>query len=127
MRYLATAAILVFAASTSGGSASATDVKRPPALNCKSGPLHRTYGKSDWLVYGCSDSRSAVVVSDAGNPAAPFYFMLYVSPDGSMHLYGEGNGKKSATQAAFDELKTLTRSDIASLVSQAEAADASGK
>jgi hypothetical protein len=119
MRFVATA-ILALVAGTSCASSPAADADRPPALDCQSGPLHKTYGNSDWLVYGCSDSLSAVVVSDASNPAAPFYFILYVKPDGSMHLYGEGTGKKSATQAAFEELETLTTLDVASLVSQAK-------
>ena len=96
------------------------EADRPPALNCELGPLHKTYGQSAWLVYACDDSRSVVVVSDAGNPATPFYFIVYVKPDGSMKLYGEGNGKKSATKAAFDELQTLTRADISGLVDQAK-------
>ncbi|MGH8028123.1 MAG: hypothetical protein ACREO0_15505 [Pseudoxanthomonas sp.] len=126
MRHLVKA-ILVLATCTSCASAPETSAERPPDLDCKAGPLHRTYGRSDWLVYGCNDSCSAVVVSDAGNPAAPFYFILYVKPDGAMRLYGEGNGKKSATKAAFDELKTLSQYDVAALVSQAKAIGVSGK
>ncbi len=126
MRVLAIA-ILILAAGTSCASTPEADADRPPALDCQSGPLHKTYGNSNWLVYGCSDSRSAVVVSDAGNPAVPFYFILYVKPDGSMRLYGEGNGEKSATQPAFDELKTLTPPEVALLVSQAQAIGIGGK
>ena len=72
-------------------------------------------------MYACDDSRSAIVVSDTGNPAMPFYFILYVKPDGSMRLYGEGTGKKSATQAAFEDLEKLTPDDVAGLVNQAKA------
>ena len=126
MRFVATA-ILALAAGTSCASAPIADAERPPALDCQSGPLHKTYGNTNWLVYGCSDSLSAVVVSDAGNPAAPFYFILYIKQDGSLKLYGEGTGKKSATQAAFDELKAMTSSDVASLVSQAKDVSAGGK
>jgi hypothetical protein len=127
MRNIALAAILVLTSDPSCASTPATDKEHPPALDCKSGPLHRTYGKSDWLVFGCSDSRSAVVVSDVGNPATPFYFILYVKPDGSMRLYGEDTGKKSATQAAFDEINTLKLSDVASLILQAQSVGAGGK
>ena len=96
------------------------EADRPPALNCEIGPLHKTYGETAWLVYACDDSRSVVVVSDTGNPAMPFYFIVYVKPDGSMKLYGEGTGKKSATKAAFDELQTLTLADISGLIDQAQ-------
>lgn len=113
---------LTLIASTS--CASSTD--KPPALDCKVGPLHKTYGKTEWLVYACDDSRSVVIVSDQGNPASPFYFILYVKPDGDMQLYGEGNGKKPSTQAAFDELKKLSQGDVAALVEQARTTQPSG-
>lgn len=114
MRYVL-AALLVAVA----GPSCAGEEEQRPNLNCDVGPLHKTYGKTNWLVYGCDDLKSLVVVSDVGNPAAPFYFMLYVKPDDGMIVYGEGNGKKSATKAAFKELKRLTRSDVATLFAQA--------
>ena len=125
MRYLLISVIIFICLGNSFAATQTSDEERPPALDCKSGPLHRTFGKSDWLVYGCSDTRSAVVVTDTGNPATPFYFILWVKPDGSMRLYGEGTGPKEATQAAFGELKLLSSSDVASLVSQAQAAGSS--
>ena len=103
------------------------DSEGPPPLDCRSGPLKKTYGNEAWLVYGCNDHRSAVVVSDKGNPAVPFCFILYVKPDDSVRLYGEGTGDKSTTQAAFDELKELTRADVGELVSAAEAIDTAGE
>ena len=120
MKYLAGIALWLIS-SASFASPSPADDERPPALNCEVGPLHKTYGKTDWLVYGCDDARSVVVVSAEGNPAVPFYFIVYVKPDGAMKLYGEGNGDKSATQAAFDELKQLSQTDVAVLVAQAQA------
>jgi hypothetical protein len=99
-----------------------TETARPPELNCDVGPLHKTYGETAWLVYACNDSRSIVIISDEGNPAFPFLFMLYVKPSGDMQLHGEGDGKESATRAAFDEIKTLTQSDVAGLVEQAQSA-----
>ncbi|GAB3361466.1 hypothetical protein [Lysobacter tyrosinilyticus] len=124
MRFLMTT-FLALAASTSWAAVPA-QAERPPDLNCDVGPLHKTYGKTAWLVYACNDSRSVVIVSDKGNPALPFYFILYVKPDGDMQLHGEGTGKKSATQAAFDEIKTLTQTDVAGLVAQAQAVQAGG-
>jgi len=98
--------------------------ERPPALNCEVGPVKKSFGGSPWLVYACGDSRSAVVVSDQGNPAMPFYFILYVNPDGKMRLYGEGTGSKSATQPAFDELRQLDQQGVAALVAEARSAAA---
>jgi hypothetical protein len=98
--------------------------EHPPALNCEVGPLNKAYGGNPWLVYACDDNRSAVVVSDQGNPAMPFYFILYVKPDGTMRLYGEGTGAKSATQPAFDELSKLDQAGVAALVAEARAVKA---
>ena len=116
-----TAIAFGFISAASPAAAAPVDDERPPALNCEVGPLHRTYGKTDWLVYSCDDTRSVVVVSAEGNPAVPFYFIVYVKPDGAVKLYGEGNGDKSASQAAFDELKQLSQSEVAALVAQSRA------
>lgn len=91
-----------------------------PALLCEVGPLKRGYGGSPWLIYSCSDGQSLVVVADQGNPAAPFYFMLYAE-DGSYRLGGEGTRAKAVTDAAFEELKTLTPDAINALVRETKA------
>ena len=83
--------------------------------DCSIGPVAKTYGDSDWMVYSCSDGKSVVVVTAEGSPAAPFYFMLLPSTD-EVRLYGEGIGTKSATQPAYEELKRLSALDIAALV-----------
>lgn len=117
MRYLTTALLAITA---SEFASAAAEADRPPKLNCEVGPLHETYGGTEWLVYACNDLRSVVIVSDKGNPALPFYFILYVKPNGEMKLYGEGTGKKSATQPAFDKIQMLTQADVAGLVTQAQ-------
>lgn len=123
MRFLITTC-LALAASTSW-AAEPKKAEQPPEVNCDAGPLHKNYGGTAWLVYACNDLRSVVLVSDKGNPAAPFCFILYVNADGDLQLYGEGTGKKSATQAAYDELQTLTPTDVAGLIDQAQAVQAS--
>jgi hypothetical protein len=71
-----------------------------------------------WLVYGCDDGKSLVVVSDKGNAAFPFYFMI--SPlNGGYHVDGEGAGSKSASDAAGDELSHLSSEQIEALVGAA--------
>jgi ABC-type Fe3+-hydroxamate transport system substrate-binding protein len=92
----------------------------PPALQCEVGPLKRAYGGAPWLVYSCSDGASLVVVSDEGNPAAPFYFMIYAQ-DGSYQLGGEGSKAKHVTDAAFEDLKALTPDAIVDLVRETKA------
>jgi hypothetical protein len=90
-----------------------------PNLKCFKGPLKRTYGGGHWLVYACDDGKSLVVVSDKGNAAFPFYFML--SPfSGSYHVDGEGTGNKSASDAAGDELSHLSAAQIEALIGAAD-------
>lgn len=122
-------ASLVLVAGASCASDAPTTPAQPPKpkLSCTSGPLHKTYGGSEWLLYACDDSRSLVVVTQEGNPAAPFYFIFYVTPEGAMKLDGEGNGDQRASDAAFAELKVLSGSDVAALVAQAQDAARGGR
>lgn len=88
-----------------------------PTLQCETGPLRKIYGGNPWLVYSCSDRKTLVVVSDAGNPASPFYFVFH--PEGSGYsLAGEGNGSKTTSGSALEDLKKLGTRDIAALLDQ---------
>ena len=84
------------------------------SLDCNMGPVARSFGESPWLVYGCDDQRSIIIVSAPGNEASPFVFsFLYpAGPDGELRLRGEGSGSGEASAAAFRELRGLTASDI---------------
>ena len=86
-----------------------------PKINCHTGPVNKTYGKTEWFVYSCSDERTVVLVSAPGNPAMPFVFMFHPRENG-YQLHGEGAGKKEATAATFSELKELTQQDIKTLI-----------
>lgn len=99
--------------------ASTSDTAEQPAMACDVGPLLKTYGTTEWLVYSCKDARSVVVVAAPGNPAMPFFFLLSPEDDG-IRLYGEGEGDKNATKPAFDELKAVTASDLARLISETQ-------
>jgi hypothetical protein len=111
---------LIAGASYATDAPTTSDQPAKPKLSCTSGPLKKTYGGSEWLLYACDDSRSLVVVTQEGNPAAPFYFIFLVTPDGGMKLNGEGNGDRHASDLAFAELKVLTTSDVSVLVTQAQ-------
>jgi hypothetical protein len=90
--------------------------------NCKTGPVTKTYGQTQWLVYSCDDGMTLVFVAAPDSPAMPFYFVL--SPtDAGYHLFGEGTGKKEATAAALEQIKTLSASarDIANLILETRA------
>ena len=95
-------------------------ISKPLPLKCETGPVAKTYGGAQWLVYSCSDSETVVIVSAPGNPSMPFYFSFSLQK-GGYRLSGEGTGRKDATNAAFDELKTLSHQDIAALIEQTKA------
>jgi hypothetical protein len=89
----------------------------PKPLQCEVGPVSKTFGRTQWLVYGCADNRSLVVLAAPGNPANPFYF-LFSPGESGYRITGEGTGRQSATRAAFAELETLTDQDIAALLEE---------
>ena len=88
-------------------------------LQCEIGPLRKTYGGTEWVVYSCSDKKTVVIYSAASNPGKEFYFM-FTSQDGELRLYGEGNGDKKYTDAAFNDLKPMTQDDIDYLIKETE-------
>jgi|SRR5580658_6490371 len=95
----------------------AGDEPKAQQLKCDIGPVNKTYGKTQWLVYSCDDSRTLVIVTAPGNPAMPFYFMFSPNENG-YQLSGEGTGQKDTTDAAFNELHGLSERDIATLIEQ---------
>ena len=88
-----------------------------PTLNCNVGPLSKTFGKSQWLLYSCNDASTLIVVSAPGSPATPFIFSFSLE-GASYHLRGEGTGAQGATDAAYNELQALSASAIHELIEQ---------
>lgn len=86
-----------------------------PKLECKTGPIERTFGGSRWNIFSCNDEKTLVVLSVPESRAAPFYFVLYPA-EGGYSLRGEGNGPKVETDKAFEDLKLLTAGQIAVLI-----------
>jgi hypothetical protein len=84
-------------------------------MKCETGPVDRQFGGTNWVVYSCDDQRSMVVVSVKDNPASPFYFILSPKAD-SYDVYGEGNGSKSASDAAGGELSRLSIEELRQLL-----------
>ncbi|UCH49965.1 MAG: hypothetical protein JSU95_09535 [Betaproteobacteria bacterium] len=84
-------------------------------LKCEVGPIEKTYGKTQWLVYGCDDERSVVIVAAPLSPARPFVFRFLAQGDGYL-LQSKGSGDRDYTTAAFGELKMMTLEDIEALV-----------
>ena len=86
---------------------------------CEMGPIERTLGGTEWLVYGCEDRKSFVVLSAEGNPAMPFYFVV-TEIGGKLTIRGEGTGSKTASDAAGKELEMLidSREAVATLLAE---------
>lgn len=105
---------------SAGLAVSVTPKENKETLKCESGPINKTFGKTRWLVYGCADGRSIVVVSAPDSPAFPFYFMVFPGENG-YDVVGEGTGRKEATSMAYDDLKALSEAAIKAL--HAEASD----
>lgn len=95
----------------------------PAAMKCETGPVHRQFGGTDWLVYSCDDGRSMVAISSSGNPASPFYFIL-TPKDGSYGVFGEGTGSKAASDAAGADLSRLRPDELAALLAETKTASA---
>jgi hypothetical protein len=95
--------------------------KEKPSLQCTVGPVEKVFGGNQWNVFSCSDKMTVAIVSTKSSPANPFYFVFYPKGDG-YGLSGEGNGQKSATQPAFDELKSLSTVAIRELIAETQKA-----
>ena len=92
-------------------------------LSCDLGPATERIGGNDWLVYGCKDGASVVVVAGPPNPASPFYFVV-APKDGGIGVYGEGTGPRAATDPAYAQLHAMTADELARLHRKAVAAGA---
>jgi hypothetical protein len=115
-----TSLFLALFLASAGGPCAVAAATPDNTLSCNIGPVAKSYGGGQWLVYGCSDGKSVVLVTQQGNPGFPFVFsFIYTSK--SMTLHGEGTGDKQATDAAFKEIKALSQADVASLFQQAKA------
>jgi hypothetical protein len=89
----------------------------PVHLACNTGPVNKTYGGTKWQVYSCDDGQSLVVTAAPGSPAAPFYF-LFAHDSTGYDLRGEGTGNRTATDAAYKDLRALTAPAIRALIAE---------
>ena len=89
-----------------------------PTLACNVGPVSKTYGQTQWLLYSCNDTSTLIAVSAPGNPASPFYFSFSLEGGASYHVRGEGTGSKAASDAAYNDLQALSASAVRDLIEQ---------
>lgn len=117
MRVVSRVSTLLLLAAASLLPVSALASSAAPKLKCVTGPVAKQYGKSPWLVYGCEDGKSVLIVSAPANKTVRFRFTFIADEDGYA-LHGEGQGDKKVTDAAYQDLNSMSESDIAALVSE---------
>lgn len=103
---------------TFNASAGEGFIKEGPSKSCTVGPTEKIFGKTKWLLYGCNDKTTAVIVSAEGNPASPFVFIVFRDA-GTYRVYGEGTGSQTASAAALKDLQAMSGTGLAGLVSDA--------
>ena len=91
-----------------------------PKLVCDRGPVAtKSYGGTQWQLYGCNDNRSVAIVTAPGSPAIPFYFLL-AWVNGVYTVSGEGTGRRDLTAKAYNDLVKLTPPQINALVKETQ-------
>jgi len=89
-----------------------------PKLVCDRGPVAtKSFGGTQWQIYGCNDNRSVAIVTAPGSPAIPFYFLL-AWVNGVYTVSGEGTGRRDLTAKAYSDIVKLTRPQIDALVKE---------
>lgn len=119
-RITAIATILMCLASPALCQPPASSPSKSAAMQCFFGPVSKKFAGAPWLVYACDDGKSLVVVTSQHNPASPFYFLI--SPNGgALNIHGEGNGSKTTSDAAGDDIRKMSVGQVAELWVQAKA------
>jgi len=85
------------------------------ALDCTLGEFSKVYGGLQWQVRGCSDGQSVIVMTVAGNPADPYFFLLRPAGD-KVAVAAQGSGDASAAAPARAELERMLARDLLILV-----------
>lgn len=109
------------------------------APRCSIGPVKKSYGGHNWIVYSCDDSKTLIVLASPSNPAVPYYFYLKpvnknangqntdgASPNIGSEKYefeghggtGKGKGDQLTVIRAGAELKKLTTKQIQEIIKE---------
>lgn len=91
------------------------------AIACTTGPVTKAYGGMSWLVYGCADARSVLVVRD-GDSQSSEYIMLSPARKG-VRVVSEGWGEEGNGNPVFAKFKAMSASDLRALLAETRGAD----
>jgi hypothetical protein len=86
-------------------------------MDCRVGPIIKTFGGSKWVVNSCSDGRTVILMAMDDSPAFPCFIEIAPSTKG-YSIDGRGKGDKQATNAAMDELGALSVADIHAMIDE---------
>lgn len=86
-------------------------------MDCRVGPVIKTFGGSKWVVNSCSDGRTVILMAMNDSPAFPCFIKIEPSTKG-YSIDGRGKGDKQATNAAMDELGALSVADIHGMIDE---------
>ena len=86
-------------------------------MDCRVGPVIKTFGGSKWVVNSCSDGRTVVLMATNDSPAFPCFIKMEPATQG-YNINGRGKGDKQATNAAMDELAALSVADIEGMIDE---------
>ena len=86
-------------------------------MDCRVGPLTKTFGGSNWVVNSCTDGRTVILMATNDNPAFPCFIEIAPSTKGYT-INGRGKGDRQATNAAMDELGALSVADIHGMIDE---------
>jgi hypothetical protein len=86
-------------------------------MDCRVGPVIKTFGGSKWVVNSCSDGRTVILMAMDDSPAYPCFIEIAPSTAG-YNIDGRGKGDRQATNAAMDELGALSVADIQAMIAE---------
>lgn len=114
---------IIMAGLMAGGATQSetSEESEPTPMQCDVGPVTKTFGGNEWLIYSCDDGVSMVAITPQSNPASPFIFILSAEDEG-YRIYGEGNGDRAASTAAGDELSALSPVELSALLAETKVA-----
>lgn len=92
----------------------ASDEKR---MVCETGPLVRAFGGHDWVVYACNDDASMIIMAPPETEAGRSFLFLGAGADG-YDIAAEADGDRAITQAARDEIASMSTRELAGLLAE---------
>jgi hypothetical protein len=86
---------------------------------CTIGPAVRYFANEKWFAYACSDDTTMVLMAAPGNSMSPAIFTFSLKGV-RYHITGAGQANRSAAQAAFQEIRTISTQGVKNLIEEAK-------